>query len=159
MNALSKWPLDDTTRRRAMQSSTPNTGLRAKISRFADPRILFPLLSVLVLSVVWSATYKLIKVERANGEAVAAGTARELLNTYQAQVVRAVREIDRTLKMIQYVHENKGADATLAELESRDLLLPKLLFVITVVNSDGDVVASSPQASSPPGAVPQELSA
>jgi len=158
MNTLSKWPLDDTTRRRAMQHSTATTRLRAKVGRFADPRILFPLLSILVLSVIWSATYKLIKVERANGEAVATGTARHLLNTYEAQVVRAVREIDQTLKMIQYVHETRSAEATLAELELRNLLLPKLLFVITVVNSDGKVVASSQQTQSPSGDAPQDLS-
>jgi diguanylate cyclase (GGDEF)-like protein len=158
VTTLSKWPLDDTTRRRAMQSATASTGLRAKMSRFADPRILFPLLSVLVLSVIWSATYKLIKVEHANAEAAATGSALELLNTYEAQIVRAVREIDETLKMIQYVHESKGAEATLAELESRNLLLPKLLFVITVVNSDGNVVASSQQAQVPAGIVLQDLS-
>ena len=39
MTTLSKSPLDDTTRRRAMQSSIPNTGIRAQLTRFADPHI------------------------------------------------------------------------------------------------------------------------
>ena len=102
--------------------SPVTTGLRAGLNRFADPPILFPLLSILVLAVIWSATFNLIRIERATAEAAAAGTALELLNTYEAQVVRALREIDQTLKFVKYAYELKGAGAALSDLKARTLL-------------------------------------
>jgi diguanylate cyclase (GGDEF)-like protein len=142
VTASTKWPPDDTVRRRAMQSPV-TTGLSAGLNRFADPLILFPLLSIMVLAVFWSATLNLIGIERANAEAAVTGTALELLNTYEAQVVRAVREIDQTLKVVKYVYEIKGASAALSDLKARTLLPPDLLFVVSVVNADGAVVAST----------------
>jgi diguanylate cyclase (GGDEF)-like protein len=147
MTASTKWPLDDTTRRRAMQ--IPATGwLRAGLNRLADPQVLFPLLSIMVLAVIWSATLNLIRIERANAETAITGTTLELLNTYEAQVVRALREIDQTLKFVKYVYELKGAGASLNDLKARTLLPPDLLFVVSVVNADGEVVASTRPAES-----------
>ena len=158
MTASTKWPLDDTVRRRAMRSPV-TTGLRAGLNRFADPPILFPLLSILVLAVIWSATFNLIRIERATAEAAAAGTALELLNTYEAQVVRALREIDQTLKFVKYAYELKGAGAALSDLKARTLLPPDLLFVVSVVNADGAVVASTRLAEAPSVAEPGLLQA
>jgi len=142
MTISAKWPLDDTTRRRAMQ--VPVTGaLRAGLNRFADPHVLFPLLSIMMLIVIWGATLNLIKNERANAEAAVAGTTLQLLNTYEAQVVRALREIDQTLKFVKYVYELKGASAALSDLKNRTLLPPDLLFVVSVVDANGAVVAST----------------
>jgi diguanylate cyclase (GGDEF)-like protein len=158
VTASTKWPLDDTVRRRAMRSPV-TTGLRAGLNRFADPPILFPLLSILVLAVIWSATFNLIRIERATAEAAAAGTALELLNTYEAQVVRALREIDQTLKFVKYAYELKGAGAALSDLKARTLLPPDLLFVVSVVNADGAVVASTRPAEAPSVAEPGLLQA
>jgi diguanylate cyclase (GGDEF)-like protein len=158
VTASTKWPLDDTVRRRAMPSPV-TTGLRAGLNRFADPPILFPLLSILVLAVIWSATFNLIRIERATAEAAAAGTALELLNTYEAQVVRALREIDQTLKFVKYAYELKGAGAALSDLKARTLLPPDLLFVVSVVNADGAVVASTRPAEAPSVAEPGLLQA
>src|SRR5580700_8386910 len=135
-------PLDDTTRRRAMQSPAA-TGPRAWLTRLTEPHILFPALTILVLGVIWSATFNLIKVERTNAETAAAAAALELVNTYDAQVVRALREIDQTLKLVKYVSESKGAATALSDLRVRTLLPPDVLFVVRVVNGDGAVVAST----------------
>jgi hypothetical protein len=80
--------------------SPASTGPRALLTRLADPLVLLPLLSILVLGVIWSATFNLIKIARTDAQAAALGKTRELLSTYEAQVVRAVREIDQTLKIV-----------------------------------------------------------
>jgi diguanylate cyclase (GGDEF)-like protein len=135
-------PLDDTTRRRAMQNAAP-TGLRAWLSRLTEPDILFPAITILVLGVIWGGTFNLIRVERVDTARTSAAATLELLDTYEAQIVRALREIDQTLKIVKYVYETKGASATLSDLKARGLLPPDLLFVVSIVNPDGVVVAST----------------
>lgn len=141
-------PLDDTTRRRAMQNPAP-TGLRAWLSRLTEPHILFPALTILVLAIIWSTTLNLIRIEHLNTARTSATATLELLDTYQAQIVRALREIDQTLKIVKYVYETKGASATLSDLKGRGLLPPDLLFVVSVVNAEGVVVASTRPAEAP----------
>ena len=142
MTALMYVPIDDTTRRRAIQSA-PITGLRGWLNRLIEPHILFPGLTILVLAVIWSATFNLIRVERANAAASAAEGALELVNAYEAQVVRALREIDQTLKLVKYAYETNGASATLPNLQSRSLLPPDLLFAVQIVGPDGTVIGTT----------------
>ena|ERR1700735_2324903 len=113
MTVATESALDDTARRRAMQSPAA-TGLRAWLSRISEPHILFPALTIVILGVIWSATLKLIRVERANAATASAAATLELVETYEAQVVRALREIDQTLKFVKYVCESKGASAALS---------------------------------------------
>jgi diguanylate cyclase (GGDEF)-like protein len=147
MTALTNVPIDDTTRRRAMQSAPP-TGLRAWLTRLIEPHILFPALTLLVLAVIWGATLNLIKVERANAAAAAAAAALELVNTYEAQVVRALREIDQTLKLVEYEYKSKGASA-LSDLKTESLLPPDLLFVVSILDTQDTVVVSTRPAAAP----------
>jgi diguanylate cyclase (GGDEF)-like protein len=146
-------PLDDTTRRRAMQNPAP-TGLRAWLSRVTEPDILFPAITILVLGVIWGGTINLIRVEHVHTARTSAAATLELLDTYEAQIVRALREIDQTLKFVKYIYETKGASATLADLKGRGLLPPDLLFVVSVVNPEGVVVASTRPASAASPASP-----
>jgi len=142
VSSAAKFPFDDTIRMAAMRNHA-TTGLRAWLTQLTEPHILFPALTILVLGVIWSATLNLIKAESTNTEFTATAAALELVNTYDAQVVRALREIDQTLKLVKYVSESKGAAAALADLKVRTLLPPDVLFVVRVVNSDGAVVAST----------------
>jgi diguanylate cyclase (GGDEF)-like protein len=142
MSTAAQSPFDDTIRIAAMRGHA-TTGLRARLSQLTEPHILFPVLTIFVLGVIWSATFNLIKVERTNSVTAAAAATLELVNTYDAQVVRALREIDQTLKLVKYVSESKGAAAALSDLKVRTLLPPDVLFVVRVVNSDGAVVAST----------------
>src|ERR1700728_312792 len=135
-------PFDDTIRKAAMRRHA-TTGTVARFSRLTEPQILFPILATFVLGVIWSATFNLIKVELTSGETAAAAAALDLVNTYDAQVVRALREIDQTLKLVKYVSESKGAAAALLDLKVRTLLPPDVLFVVRVVNGDGAVIAST----------------
>jgi hypothetical protein len=111
--------------------------------RLIEPHILFPALTIVVLGGIWGITLNLIQVERANAAGAATAAALELVNTYEAQVVRALREIDQTLKVVKYAYETKGAGAALADLDARTLLPPELLFIVSIVNKDGRVLAST----------------
>jgi diguanylate cyclase (GGDEF)-like protein len=153
---LIKAALDDTALRRAVQSPIPSR-LRALLVRLTEPYILFPALTIVVLSIIWAATFNLIKVERANAMAASAAAALELLNTYEAQIVRALREIDQTLKLVKYVYESKGPNAALSDLKARTLLPPDLLFVVSVLDADGAVVASTRPVDASRAAKPEIL--
>jgi diguanylate cyclase (GGDEF)-like protein len=147
---------DDTTHTGVLQVP-PGTPLRAWLSRLTEPHILFPALTILILGVIWSATFNLIRVERDGARATAAAVSLELVNTYEAQVVRALREIDQTVKFVKYVYETQGVGAALSDLKARALLPPDLVFVVRVVNRDGVVLASTRPAEAMPGADLQSL--
>jgi diguanylate cyclase (GGDEF)-like protein len=126
------------------------SGARASLSRLTEPSILFPLLTVLMLGVIWGVTFNLISVERADARTAAAAASLELINTYQAQAVRALHEIDQTLKFVKYVYETRDSGAALLELKARALLPPDLLFVVRVVDSNGVTIASTRPAEALP---------
>jgi diguanylate cyclase (GGDEF)-like protein len=127
-----------------------SSGLRGWLTRMSEPQILFPVLTLLVLGVIWSATFNLINVERVSAETAATAAALDLVNTYEAQVVRALREIDQTLKLVKYVYETRGAAAALSDLRGRTLLPPEMLFVVRVANSSGAILATTRPAEAPP---------
>ena len=118
----------------------------AALGRVSEPHQLFPFLALLILSVLWLATFRAIKVENAAAQRAAAASARDVLETYEAQVVRALREIDQTLKVVQYAAETKGPRLALTDLQRRSLLPPNLLFVVSLVDARGAVVASTDAA-------------
>ena len=105
--------------------------------------ILFPLLAALLVLAIWSATLYLIKIEQTRAQRSAATTSLEISATYEAQMLRAVREIDQTLKLVKYTYEAEGERNPLPKLKERSLLPPALLFDVSVVNPDGEPVAST----------------
>jgi diguanylate cyclase (GGDEF)-like protein len=113
------------------------------LSKIADPALLFPLIALALLTVVWAATIEIIRVKRADIEHVAAVSSQELLGTYEAQVVRALREIDQTLNLIRYWHDRDRGNRGLAELNERGLLPSDLLFVISIADRHGAIVDST----------------
>jgi diguanylate cyclase (GGDEF)-like protein len=139
---LSAQSPEDTTRMVAFQRR-PTAGIRVWLSRLTEPHILFPGLTLLVLGVIWSATFNLIRVERAATRTAAAAAALELTNTYEAQVVRALREIDQTLKVVKFAYESRATVTALSDLKVRALLPPDLLFVVRIVDKDGAIISSS----------------
>ncbi len=118
-------------------------GIRHRLGRVAEPRVLFPALALLMLGIVWSSTLRLIRVQRAAAERAASASSIELGNTYEAQVVRAVREIDVTLKVVKYQYEHYGGRADFGELRGRALLPPDLLFLVSIADRDGRIQASN----------------
>ena len=136
---------DSSTHRAALKgTSVPAAAApRSWLSHATEPHILFPAIAVFALAAIWGTTLNLIKVERAAAEHTAAVSSRELAETYEAQVVRALREIDQTLKFVKYAYELRGKQIALQELKARALLPPDLLFVVSIADSKGDVVAST----------------
>jgi diguanylate cyclase (GGDEF)-like protein len=57
--------------------------------------------------------------------------------------VRALREIDRTLRFIAYAYRPGAAGPLLEELAARGLLLPGFLFTVRIAGPDGDILAST----------------
>jgi len=117
------------------------------MSRLAEPVVLFPTIAVVLLGVIWAATAELVKLRYADAEHAAAASNRELLGTYEAQVVRALREIDQSLNLVKYWHERNHALRTLEELKDKGLLPPDLLFTVSIADAHGAIIDST--ASSP----------
>jgi two-component system, NtrC family, sensor kinase len=113
------------------------------LNRVAEPAILFPLIAVLLLAVIWAATLGLMKLQHSDAEHVAAVSSRELLGTYEAQVVRALREIDQTLKLVKFWRERDRGHRPLAELRDKGLLPPDLLFSVSIADRQGAIVDST----------------
>lgn len=123
------------------------TAPRRWLSHATEPHILFPAIAVLMLGVIWGATLNLIKVERAAAARAAAVSVGELADTYEAQVGRVLREIGQTLKFVKYAYEHGNRQAALAELKTRGLLPPDLLFVVSVADDRGEIVATTRSSS------------
>jgi diguanylate cyclase (GGDEF)-like protein len=123
--------------------------LQRTLRHVTERQALFPLIAALLLAVIWATTLGVIKVEHYDAEHAAAVSSRELLMTYEAQVVRAVREIDQTLKLVKYWHEREAGRGVLSELKDKGLLPPELLFVVSIADRDGAVVDSSPTPERP----------
>jgi diguanylate cyclase (GGDEF)-like protein len=114
-----------------------------ELSKIAEPALLFPVIAVALLTLVWTATIQLIRLKHADTAHVAAVSSRELLGTYEAQVVRALREIDQTLNLIKFWHESDWGSRRLAQLKDRGLLPSDLLFVVSIADRRGAVVDST----------------
>ncbi|AXA54131.1 ATP-binding protein [Pseudomonas thivervalensis] len=117
--------------------------LRHLFDQAKEAYILFPLLAVLLLLAIWSATLYLIKVEHLRAQQSAATASLEMGATYEAQMLRAIHEIDHTLKLVKYTFETEGEPNPLRRLQERALLPPALVFDVNVVKPDGRLVAST----------------
>jgi diguanylate cyclase (GGDEF)-like protein len=122
--------------------------LRRGISRIAEPQILFPLIAVILLSAIWGTTLGLIKIKYVAAQHAAAVSSRELLGTYEAQVGRALHEVDQTLNLVKFWHERPRMHGSLSELRDQGLLPPDLIFTVAIADRHGTIVEST----SPPGA-------
>ena len=117
--------------------------IRRGLSRLTEAHVVFPLVAAVLLGVIWATTLNVIGVERESAQRAAATSSTELGETYEAQVVRALREIDQTLKFVKHTHLRERGRVDLADLKRRGLLLPDLLFVVSIAGADGAVTTSS----------------
>jgi diguanylate cyclase (GGDEF)-like protein len=117
--------------------------LRRGMARATEPQVLFPLIALFLLAAIWGTTFDVIRVKTSGAERAAAVSSGELLNTYEAQVVRALREIDLTLSLVTYWAERPTGRHTLADLKNKGLLPPDLLFVVSIADRNGSIVDST----------------
>jgi signal transduction histidine kinase len=121
------------TRRR----TTPD--LKTLLIRLAAPQVLFPLIAVFLLLVIWSTTFGVIKVKEADASHAAAASTSVLLSAYEALAVRALTQIDQTLNLVKYWPQ-RTAGYTLAELKTKGLLPPDLVFTVSIADVNGNIV-------------------
>jgi diguanylate cyclase (GGDEF)-like protein len=114
-----------------------------RLGRATEPQILFPLVAVLLLTVIWGTTLGVLKVRHADAEHAAAVSSRELLGTYEAQVVRALGDIDQALDLVKFWPERHEGGHTLADLKDKGLLPPDLLFTVSIADVKGAIVEST----------------
>jgi diguanylate cyclase (GGDEF)-like protein len=114
-----------------------------RLGRATEPQILFPLIAVALLTVIWATTSSVLKVRHADAEHAAATSSRELLGTYEAQVVRALGEIDQTLNLVKFWPGRVAGGHTLADLKRMGLLPPDLLFTVNMADRDGIIQEST----------------
>lgn len=105
--------------------------------------MLFTVITVILLSVIWAGTVYLAAREETTAEHSAAALTEDVADTYEAQVVRALREIDRTVKLVRHELQTKAPEAALSALGEQQLLPPDLLFTVRIVDSSGAVVATN----------------
>jgi diguanylate cyclase (GGDEF)-like protein/PAS domain S-box-containing protein len=121
--------------------------VRAKLARFAErvlePHILFPFLALMALAMVWGATFHFISIEKERAVDTAMDSSAELIETYEAQMVRNLATIDQTLRTTKYAYELKRTRTVLAELNEKSLLPPALVFTVSIIDRNGEVIAST----------------
>ncbi|HYD79944.1 MAG TPA: EAL domain-containing protein [Paucimonas sp.] len=102
------------------------------------------LAATLMLGLIWATAFHLIAVEREVAERAATESSRELVETYEAQMVRSLGAIDQTLKIVKYAYEMKGQQAfALGELKEKGLLPPAFIFNVSIADQKGEVVAGA----------------
>ncbi|MGO4382261.1 bifunctional diguanylate cyclase/phosphodiesterase [Pseudoduganella sp. RAF53_2] len=111
-----------------------------------DTHVSLPLFAIVLLAAIWAATFHFIDAEQAAAQAAAAESVLELIDTYEAQVARSMNGIEQTLKVLKYAAERKGPLGALPELSSHGLLPSGLVFVVGIVDAQGNTVASNPPA-------------
>lgn len=112
------------------------------LRRTQETYVLFPLFSLLLLSVIWFSTHHLIRVEGASAERAVVDSSREVVETYEAQMIRNLGTIDQTLKTIAYAYGLQEKPWALAELQEAGLLPSTLIFKIRIADRDGNIVGS-----------------
>jgi diguanylate cyclase (GGDEF)-like protein len=101
-------------------------GIHRRLVRLTEPQVLFPLIAVLLLTFIWGITLVVLRVRQV-----------------EAQVVRALGEIDQTLKLVKFWTEHQTGRHTLALLKGRGLLPPDLLFTVSIADSQGAIAEST----------------
>ena len=113
--------------------------------RLIEAPAVFTLLGVLILVVVWATAFNLGQRERTAADRTAMALAADVANTYEAQMVRALREMDNTLKLIRHaLGEGEGSPAAvLEELHSAGLMPHRMLFSVSIADEAGRIVAGT----------------
>jgi diguanylate cyclase (GGDEF)-like protein/PAS domain S-box-containing protein len=116
------------------------------LRRGLETHISLPLFAVLLLAAIWSLTLHFIAAENAAANAAALDAVHEMADTYEAQLARNLGGIDQTLKILKFAVQTSGAGAALQSLGAKGLLPSGLVFVVSIADKDGHIVASNPPA-------------
>src|SRR5579859_7306725 len=88
-----------------------------KLNRIMQPQILFPLLALVLVSAIWVTAIEMLRMEHQATERNAINLNAEMLQTYEAQVVRVLRDIDNTLNLLKFWPERRPGQPVLGLLK------------------------------------------
>lgn len=97
----------------------------------------------MMLLVIWGSAYYLVNKERMTIERQAELSVEKITDTYEARVVRALREIDTALKLVRFTANSTDHASVLNALNEQRLLPPALLFTISIVDEQGMVIETT----------------
>ncbi len=104
--------------------------------------IFLAMVSVILIA-LWLTTLQLIENDFANARVNASHSTDALAHTYEAQVVRAVREIDQSLNVLKRGYEFNTGEEMLALVDDWGLLLTDFLFVTSIADAKGHITSST----------------
>ncbi|MDZ7782319.1 MAG: EAL domain-containing protein [Halioglobus sp.] len=116
--------------------------------RLLEPPVLFTAIAVTLLAVIWATTLNLVEREHASAERAVAALTADVADTYEAQVVRALREIQQTLNLVRYRLNGTPPQDVLRELADKALLPPEIIFTVSIAGARGEILASNGEAGS-----------
>lgn len=97
---------------------------------------------MLMLAIIWSSTHYLVTREQAAIKRQVELSILDVADTYEARVLRSLREIDSTLKLVDLVASQQQT-GILDALQEYALLPPELIFSVGIVDAQGQVMESS----------------
>jgi diguanylate cyclase (GGDEF)-like protein/PAS domain S-box-containing protein len=103
------------------------------------------LIPILLLVVIWAAALYVIHLERAATEQAAIHSSQEILETYDAQMVRNLGAIDQTLKIVKFSFELERNKFSLPDLREKGLLPSSVVFDVRLANEHGDILGDVPK--------------
>lgn len=127
--------------------------IRRKLHRITEPQILFPGSAVVTLLLIWGATLFYVRVLRAELEVHSLASTEQILETYEAQVIRSLDEIDQAMNLVTW-WRGQGPDRSIAQLTERELLPPELVFGVSVIDAQGRIVDTNQSTTASDGSSP-----
>ncbi len=144
MTDCGSFKLSNETEHKVHDAGSAEAGGRRRVLHLLiEPTFMITGVALLVLTIIWAVTLNLTEREYDAADRTAAALSADVANTYEAQVVRALGEIDHVLRMIRFHLESEAAEEVLDVLGARDLLPPQLLFTISIADARGEVLASN----------------
>lgn len=117
--------------------------LKASLAKLMGSYVVFPAGAALIVVIAWIGVFRTISLEGQAADQRAAQSALELLETYEAQLIRALSAIDQSLRTVDYVKSNSDAGLVLDPLNDKGVLPPALIFTVMVADRDGVVREST----------------
>ncbi len=111
--------------------------------KIIEPHLFYPGAVIAALIILWVTTFNIIDANQRSARESAITSATELAHTYEAQVVRALREIDQALNVVKRAYELNNGQSMLSLVNDWGLLLPDFLFVTSISDADGNVTNST----------------
>ena len=113
------------------------------LRRGLEAHVLFPAFGLLMLIVVWNGAFHFDQVATNNAQLIALEVSTEVAETYNAQVISNLAQIDQALKIVRHSFALTEDPGVLGELAEKGLLPSTFLFTVRIADADGMVIAST----------------